>query len=732
MKFFWCFCASLCYSLLAHAQVFQFQPGNFLPIHEHGVVLKQAWSGGMLLPVFQQIDLNGDGYEDLVVLDRIDNTISTYLAQREGQEWVYMHAPDYASLFPRVLEFLDLVDYDGDGKKDLFTSANGSVMIYQNVGTVGAPQFVLRNPWTLAHFIAYNYDLNIYVNAAEKPVIADLDGDGDIDILAYELGERGKIRFYKNTSMERFNHRDSLTFETENACWGRFQSFSDSLILLSDSCKLIVGTNREWPEHTQFNLTAIDANKDGLIDLVMGDYGNPHLRYLTNNGRLDSALIQAIQPQWPQYDSVLNIDSYPAAYFVDLNHDGREDMLVAAAQYFNFPSRNQVWMYQNESSTVQDSFRFQTSSFLVDEMLQHQMRSAPYLVDVDGDGAQDLILSFLGTQGVSKVYLYLRKLSLNGNAYFDLVDTSFLGIDTLGLTDVQFTGGDLNGDGKNDLIMGSYNGGLRFYTNIGTANAVGFSPGILLNIPIDTAMAPELVDLNRDGKLDLLIGNYRGNVMYYEHVGTAINPQFQLVSAAFGQIKLGGENAGWAKPRASDFNNNLNYDLVIGSIDGHLHFYPDIENRHGPLLSQNQSFFYPETGIYSNTRLTYYSNPCVTHIDGDLFPDLVVGNERGGLQVYANNALQVSVKPVSQLSKQVVLYPNPTQNGKFEIGWVTSSSQEITSVEIFDLTGRKVPFEWHINASNQCSVTLMQPGLYLASFKTAQNEHFTKRIVFMP
>lgn len=734
MKFFWLFCISFCCGLIAQAQVFQFQPSSFLPIQENGVLLKQGWGGGMLLPVFQQIDLNNDGFEDLVVLDRIDNTISTYLAQREGSQWIYRATPGYASLFPRVFEFLDLVDYDGDGKKDLFTSANGSVMVYQNIGTIGSPQFVMRSPWLQALYIQQSFSANIYVSSAEKPVIADVDGDGDIDILAYELGALGQIRLYKNTSMERFNHRDSLTFETENICWGRFQSYSDSLILMNNNCNVITGGNRQMPEHVNWNLTAVDANKDGLIDLVMGDFGSPYLRYLTNNGQPDSALIQAIHPQFPQYDSSLYIDSYPAAYFLDLNHDNRQDMVVAATQYFNFKSRDQVWMYENVSNSLQDSFQFKSSSFLADEMLQHQTRSAPFLIDVNGDGAQDLILSFTGTNNYSRVYLYLRKVApTTGSYYFDLVDTAFLGINSLSLTNVQFAGGDLNGNAKQDLIVGSFDGKLRFFENISTANGYAFSAGVELAVTPDTAVAPELIDINRDGKLDLLVGNYRGRIVYYQNVGTTFQANFQLVSNAFGNINLSAADPGWAKPRISDFNSNGNFDLVVGGIDGHLHFYPDIENQLlGTFSAQNNAFYYHETGIYADSRLTNHSNPCIGFINQDNLPDLIVGNERGGLTAFANNLQQLSVEPLSSLSQQIVLYPNPTQTGKFTIDWRQEPSAQITELEILDLHGRKVPFIWEKSPSTVSSLTLTHPGLYLVSIITSNNQRLTKRILFTP
>ncbi len=39
-------------------------------------------------------------------------------------------------------------------------------------------------------------------------------------------------------------------------------------------------------------------------------------------------------------------------------------------------------------------------------------------------------------------------------------------------------------------------------------------------------LGPELADLNGDGKLDLLLGNYRGKLLFRENTGTAKKPEF--------------------------------------------------------------------------------------------------------------------------------------------------------------------------------------------------------------
>ena len=54
-------------------------------------------------------------------------------------------------------------------------------------------------------------------------------------------------------------------------------------------------------------------------------------------------------------------------------------------------------------------------------------------------------------------------------------------------------------------------------------------------------LGPELADLNGDGKLDLLLGNYRGTLFFRENAGTPKNPKFlppKALRTEKGEIRL--------------------------------------------------------------------------------------------------------------------------------------------------------------------------------------------------
>src|SRR5690606_31254515 len=122
------------YSVQLKAQK-SFQLENSFAVDIPGQVIDMPFAGGINAAQIQQMDTNGDGQEALVLWDRNSENLSVF----EKKAGKYIHNPALTYFFPEdILGFLILADFDGDGKKDLFTGSPFGIKVYKNISPSGA------------------------------------------------------------------------------------------------------------------------------------------------------------------------------------------------------------------------------------------------------------------------------------------------------------------------------------------------------------------------------------------------------------------------------------------------------------------------------------------------------------------------------------------------------------------------------------------------------------------
>jgi len=200
---------------------------DFLPVytqavHEYGNTLDMAEVGGFNAAQFSSIDLNNDGTLDLLVFERSNSKILTFINNGTAGQVDYVYAPQYADQFPQMTDWVLLRDFDCDGDKDIFTYHDGGIQgkgisIYSN----DVVSFSLITELIVSDY--YSTDLTLAVPNIDLPDIVDVDGDGDLDILVFGIGFYiNRIEYHKNLSMETYGVCDSLIYELKNQCWGVF------------------------------------------------------------------------------------------------------------------------------------------------------------------------------------------------------------------------------------------------------------------------------------------------------------------------------------------------------------------------------------------------------------------------------------------------------------------------------------------------------------------------------
>ncbi len=134
---------------------------------------------------------------------------------------------------------------------------------------------------------------------------------------------------------------------------------------------------------------------------------------------------------------------------------------------------------------------------------------------------------------------------------------------------------DWNNDGRADLVLGGLDGKIHVLLNEATAGLPDFrSDTVVLDganpLTVSSGRASvAVVDLNDDGRKDLVLGNTEGQLVYYANLGTDASPQFngsQLLQADGAVIDLSGIPR--SRPFVGDVNGDGVPDMLVGAADG--------------------------------------------------------------------------------------------------------------------------------------------------------------------
>jgi hypothetical protein len=129
---------------------------------------------------------------------------------------------------------------------------------------------------------------------------------------------------------------------------------------------------------------------------------------------------------------------------------------------------------------------------------------------------------------------------------------------------------DLNGDGRTDILSGSWPGQIYWFRRNanGTYAAAEMIKRYGTNLHVGNAAAPAVADWDGDGDLDLLIGTIDGWVYYLDNEGSKAAYVFRNAE----KLKAGGKlikvASGDAGPCVADWDGDGKLDLVLGTGAG--------------------------------------------------------------------------------------------------------------------------------------------------------------------
>jgi hypothetical protein len=737
-------------SAFAQKRVLSYSPSN-LPVFldQTGDTFSKALLGGLNQPQFQALDINNDGRKDLLVHDRTGGIILPFINVGNNDITTYKYSPKYTAAFPKLKNtWVLFVDYDNDGKEDLWASIDFKVVLQRNITKTGDKMVKFQQVSPFLRAFKYSGipgldSVNISSSFNNIPTIADVDGDGDIDFFSYQAGE-GNLLLYRNMTVDFSLPIHPPVFDLADLCWGDFRDTTFDAVWLK-GC--VYKTYRK--KHSGGStLLWFDNDNDGDLDLLMGNADNKNLIFL-KNGKKDLGMtldsIIAFDGYWPAGTTPVQLGSFPAAFMLDADGDGVKDILVAPNQVertSKIEQTKQVLFYKNKGSNSFPDFKFEKKNYFTDEFLDHGGYTAPVLQDIDNDQDLDLLITTNGDHAKTgdktyKVVLY-RNIGSKTKPVFKLENEDVWGLGNDSLSFLSITFGDINGDGKTDMIAGDGYGGLSYYKNIGTSTTWAFTtPTKNYNtIYVGQKATPQLIDLDKDGKLDLVIGETDGNFNYYKNTGSTTNPQFNLVDDTLGNFIVNeflfnlSEPDYWyignAAGEVADLDGDGKYDMVFGGDEGKVRVMKfDTYNQ---LNYQEDTTVLFDSAFMSYKSMDYGNNthPTVGDLDGDGIKDIIVGNDRGGISFLKGKVEILGVTEIYKRNEPIV-YPNPT-NGS--IVNINKKTKDEFIFNLYDLSGKLVQSETSVAGEvvHKMEVNTLSDGIYILQSSSKNNANYYTRL----
>lgn len=569
----------------------RYEPQDAAPFPVHDSVgrnLDLAFLGGFNQPRPQLLDVNGDGQVDLMVQEYTNRLI--YL-ERSGSTAdrlprFILRSTHYADL--NVGEWSRFADMDGDGLVDVLAEWPSSYIRYfRNTGTRTVPRYQAA-PDTVREATGKA----LFADRQNIPQVGDINCDSVPDLLV------GRIT---GIILEYIARKPAVPAPTFELVTDRFQDL-----------EIITG---QGSMHGANTMALADYDGDGDLDLFWGDFFEAGLLLFENTGTCAEPKMPQHGVRFPPSSPVLT-SGYNAPAFGDLTGDGRMDLLVGVIGGAYDPNRTTVANLLFLERNADGHYRERTKQLL--PMIDVGSESIPVLTDVDGDGDLDLVLANKidpADRKTSRIYWFENTGSRTKPA---LVMRGALPFQ--GKYHYAPAFGDLDGDGRPDILMGSFGAKLACYHNAGGPGMPSYTlvDSALVEITRGSNTTPALGDIDGDGDLDLFIGEASGTLNFYRNDGGPTRPLFTLVSDMYDSLDVGRRSA----PALVDIDGDGDLDLVVGSDDRGLVLYRNEGTRTSPHFVEDRSF---------RVDVPPIAAPSFGDLDGDGVLEVLVGNAGGGV-----------------------------------------------------------------------------------------------------
>ncbi len=451
-------------------------------------------------------DLDGDGDEDALSASADDDKVAWYENRLDtptadfGPELVISTAADGA-------RSVRAADIDRDGDPDVLSASADDDKIAWYENRLSEPSADFGPPAIVS----------LTADSAGRVDAADLDRDGDLDVLSTSLLD-GKIAWYENDGSQGFSERaigsaglarDVFTADVDDDGDLDVLSASELDDRVAWRRNESIHSTTEFGPRIEISTTALgarwvsvaDMDRDGDFDVQSASHDDSTIAWYENNGSQGFT------------EHVIGTEEYQARFVqgVDMDNDGDVDVLSSAIT-------DDVVVWENNGS---QSF---TRRIVTSMGSGHRMAWA---ADFDNDGDQDVVNV---VEQQDRVDWHENDGSLNFTRHL---------ITTLADGPRAIFPADLDGDGDMDVLSASNDDNkIAWYENRWNEASHDFGPQRVITTALDQARAVYAADVDGDGDLDALSGSvFDRRVAWYEnrlHEPSAdFGPQQTITTAAY-------------------------------------------------------------------------------------------------------------------------------------------------------------------------------------------------------
>ena len=279
--------------------------------------------------------------------------------------------------------------------------------------------------------------------------------------------------------------------------------------------------------------------------------------------------------------SDIDVGSYSVPSLADWNNDNLQDLIIGTRS-------GKVLVYLNIGTESEPNFT-STNSFYVKANGEDIfcppsgcMGCFPRVIDWNNDDCKDLLVG----QSDGRIRLFIN-INTDPNQEPTFYSGEFLQYGKTGFkTDINVGGRatptivDWNNDGMKDLIVGSIDGKIHIYLNKNAdaepdfiSQSFALEDYFVLEVP-GLRSSPEILDLDSDGRKDILTGNTNGQLLFYSNVGTNEEPLFSgYVPIDSNGVEIDLPDSPRSRPSVCFWGNDGYPDVLIGAEDGKVHLF---------------------------------------------------------------------------------------------------------------------------------------------------------------